>query len=181
MTKPAIERWFESALFASRWLLAPFYLGLVFALGGLLIVFARELWGELSRIMVMRPEDGILMALSLVDLSLAGNLVVIVTLSGYENFVAKIMPADAAARPDWMRMVDFSDLKIKVIASVVTISVVALLRAFMALLEPGSTLDPGKLMWLVGIVLTFVVSGVLFATMDLLSARAEGRRHEAGS
>jgi uncharacterized protein (TIGR00645 family) len=121
------------------------------------------------------------MALSLVDLSLAGNLVVIVTLSGYENFVAKIMPADAAARPDWMRMVDFSDLKIKVIASVVTISVVALLRAFMALLEPGSTLDPGKLMWLVGIVLTFVVSGVLFATMDLLSARAEGRRHEAGS
>jgi uncharacterized protein (TIGR00645 family) len=181
MTKPAVERWFETALFASRWLLAPFYLGLVCALGGLLVVFARELWGGLSHLMTMRPQDGLLMALSLIDLSLAGNLIVLVTLSGYENFVAKITSVDPAARPDWMGTVDFSGLKIKVIASIVAISAIALLRAFMELLEPDSTLDRGKLIWLIAILLTFVVSGVLLAAMDLLGARAQSHRPKGDS
>jgi uncharacterized protein (TIGR00645 family) len=173
MSKPVVERWFEGALFASRWLLAPFYVGLVLALGGLLVVFARELWGELSQLMTMRPQDGVLMALSLIDLSLAGNLIVIVTLAGYENFVAKMTSVDPAARPAWMGTVDFSGLKIKVIASIVAISAVDLLRVFMELAEPDSAVDGGKLLWLIAILLAFVVSGVLLAAMDLLVARAE--------
>jgi uncharacterized protein (TIGR00645 family) len=173
MGKSFIERWLEVTLFASRWLLAPFYLGLVVALGGLLVVFARELFSEMSRVLTMQTQDAILMALSLIDLSLAGNLILIVTFSGYENFVSKIDAANQRDRPDWMGTVDFSGLKMKVIASIVAISAIALLRAFMQLLEPDSALDRNKLIWLIAIHLTFVVSGVLLATMDWIASRVE--------
>jgi uncharacterized protein (TIGR00645 family) len=165
------ERWLESTLFASRWLLAPFYLGLVIALLTLLVVFLRELVGELSHIMTMTSEDAILMALSLIDLSLAGNLIVLVTFSGYENFVSKMEAANASDRPDWMGTLDFSELKLKVIASIVAISAIALLRAFMELLEPHPAIDAQKYVWLVVVHLTFVVSGVLLATMDWMASR----------
>ena len=171
--KTAAETWLEAGLFASRWLLAPFYVGLVIALGGLLVVFVRDVFDEMSHLLTMKPEDAILMALSLIDLSLAGNLVLLVTFSGYENFVSKMETAKAGDRPDWMGTVDFSGLKLKVIASIVAISAIALLRAFMQLLEPGSTLDRTKLPWLVAVHLTFVISGVLLATMDWLASRVE--------
>jgi uncharacterized protein (TIGR00645 family) len=174
------ERWLETALFASRWLLAPFYIGLVIALVALLVVFGRELWSEISHIMTMTAEDAILMALSLIDLSLAGNLIVLVTFSGYENFVSKMESANVHDRPDWMGTVDFSGLKLKVIASIVAISAIALLRAFMELLEPDSTLDRGKVVLLVIVHLTFVISGVLLATMDWLASRVEGHGGEGG-
>jgi uncharacterized protein (TIGR00645 family) len=170
-TKTVAERWLETALFASRWLLAPFYVGLIVALGGLLVVFARDVLEEMSHILVMKAEDAILMGLSLIDLSLAGNLVLLVTFSGYENFVSKMESAKKGDRPDWMGTVDFSGLKLKVIASIVAISAIALLRAFMQLLEPDSTLDRTKLGWLVAVHLTFVVSGVLLATMDWVASR----------
>ncbi|MDQ2861474.1 MAG: TIGR00645 family protein [Pseudomonadota bacterium] len=179
MSKSAVERWLEAGLFASRWLLAPFYLGLVVALVGLLIVFGRELYGEVSHILTMRPQDGILMALSLIDLSLAGNLVIIVILSGYENFVAKIATPERSDRPDWLGGVDFSGLKMKVMASIVAISAIALLRAFMDLAEPDTTLDRSKLVWLVAIHLTFVVSAVLLAAMDWLIS--QGKTHQGGA
>ena len=180
MEKSFVERWLEVTLFASRWLLAPFYLGLVVALGGLLVVFSRELFSEMSQVLIMKTQDAILMALSLIDLSLAGNLILIVTFSGYENFVSKIDAANQRDRPDWMGTVDFSGLKMKVIASIVAISAIALLRAFMQLLEPDSVLDRNKLMWLIIIHLTFVVSGVLLATMDWIASRVEmaHARHE---
>jgi uncharacterized protein (TIGR00645 family) len=168
--RTVVERGLESALFASRWLLAPFYVGLVIALGTLLVVFLRELVGELS-LMTMTSEDAILMALSLIDLSLAGNLIVLVTFSGYENFVSKMESANVADRPDWMGTLDFSELKLKVIASIVAISAIALLRAFMQLLEPNVVVDRDKYIWLVVVHLTFVISGVLLATMDWMASR----------
>jgi uncharacterized protein (TIGR00645 family) len=170
-SRSTIERGLESALFASRWLLAPFYVGLVISLLTLLIVFVRELVGEVSHILTMSSEEAILMALSLIDLSLAGNLIVLVTFSGYENFVSKMESANVADRPDWMGTLDFSELKLKVIASIVAISAIALLRAFMELLEPHQTIDRGKYVWLVVVHLTFVVSGVLLATMDWMASR----------
>lgn len=177
--KGAIEHWLETGLFASRWILAPFYVGLVAALIGLLVVFIREIVVAAMHILTMKTEDAILAALSLIDLSLAANLVLLVTFSGYENFVSKMEAARAGDRPDWMGTVDFSGLKLKVIASIVAISAIALLRAFMQLLEPDSTLDRTKLVWLVAVHLTFVVSGVLLATMDWLASRViEPHAHE---
>ena len=124
----------------------------------------------------MKAEQAILMALSLIDLSLAGNLILLVTFSGYENFVSKMESARRGDRPDWMGTVDFSGLKLKVIASIVAISAIALLRAFMELLEPDSPLDRQKLVWLVAVHLTFVVSGVLLASMDWIASRVAPHR-----
>jgi len=170
---PTAERWLEATLFASRWLMAPFYLGLVLALAALLVVFVNELASELSRIMEMTPESAILMGLSLIDLSLAGNLMLIVIFSGYENFVSKLDTGDREDRPVWMGTVDFSGLKLKLISSIVAISAIALLRSFMKIGD--APLDEVALKWRVIVHLTFVTSGVLLALMDLLSSRS--RRH----
>jgi len=170
--KPALERWLETALFRSRWLMVPFYVGLVMALAGLVVVFANEAWHEFSQITTMNPEEAILMALSLIDLSLAGNLLLIVIFSGYENFVSKIDTGDDEDRPSWMGTVDFSGLKMKLIASIVAISGIALLKAFMQLSE-NIEISDRTLAWLVGIHLTFVVSGVMLALMDLLASKTD--------
>jgi uncharacterized protein (TIGR00645 family) len=168
--KPAFERFLELWLFRSRWLMAPFYVGLVVALAALVIVFFNEAVHELAHVTTMSPEEAILMVLSLIDLSLAGNLMLIVIFSGYENFVSKIDTGDDEDRPEWMGTVDFSGLKMKLIASIVAISAIALLRAFMRLSE-GAELSDRTLGWLVGIHLTFVVSGVLLALMDFLNGK----------
>ncbi|ALL14079.1 TIGR00645 family protein [Caulobacter henricii] len=171
MIKPRLEMLLERGLFASRWLMAPFYVGLVITLAALLVVFFQELLRELPKVLSMTPEDAILMALTLIDLSLAANLLVIVTLSGYENFVSKIDTASHEDRPDWMGTVDFSGLKMKLIASIVAISAIALLKAFLKLSEPGTVMDETRLLWLVIVHLSFVVSGVLLALMDWLNSK----------
>ncbi len=171
--KPSLERWLERGLFASRWLMAPFYIGLVIGLAAVLAVFVQDLVHEVPRVILSgRPDEGVMMALSLIDLSLAGNLLLIVIFSGYENFVSKIDVADHLDRPEWMGTLDFSGLKMKLIASIVAISAVALLRAFMALAEQGAEPDTSKLAWMVGLHLTFVVSGVLMAVMDVLGKKS---------
>lgn len=174
--KPFLESILEGGLFASRWLMAPIYAGLVASLGALLVVFFQELVRELPALwtigadgeFAMTAEKAILLALSLIDLSLAANLVIIVMFAGYENFVSKIDIGDHEDRPDWMGTVDFSDLKLKLIASIVAISGIALLKAFLELGD-GKTFDSiarDKLMWQVIVHITFVVSGVLLAVMD---------------
>src|SRR3982750_1831512 len=158
MRENPIEKYLEGGLFKARWLLAPFYVGLVVALGTLLAVFVRELIFSVPEMLRLDAEQIILSVLTLIDLSLAGNLVLIVIFSGYENFVSKIDVGDHIDRPEWMGTVDFSGLKLKLIASIVAISGIALLRAFLTLTDPGETLDQPRLMWLVVLHLTFVVS-----------------------
>ena len=170
--KPQAERTLELWLFRARWLMAPFYVGLAVALAALLVVFVNDAIHEFSGIATMSAEKAILMVLSLIDLSLAGNLLLIVIFSGYENFVSKIDTGDDEDRPGWMGTVDFSGLKMKLIASIVAISAIALLKAFMRLAE-GEAVDDRMLAWLVGIHLTFVVSGVFLALMDLIASKAE--------
>jgi uncharacterized protein (TIGR00645 family) len=165
-----VELVLEHGLFRARWLMAPFYVGLVVALAALLFVFGNELIHQLSGLPAMTPEKAILMALSLIDLSLAGNLVLIVTFSGYENFVSKMHAGNDEDRPSWMGTVDFSGLKMKLIASIVAISAIALLRAFMELAE-GEAIDERRLTWLLSIHLTFVVSGMLLAIMDMVVSK----------
>ncbi|MBX9615829.1 MAG: TIGR00645 family protein [Caulobacteraceae bacterium] len=173
MPKPEIETRFERGLFASRWLMAPMYLGLVVSLAMLTIVFTRELIYYLPRVFDMSAEEAILVVLTLIDLSLAGNLLLIVLFSGYENFVSKLDIADTVDRPSWMGTVDFAGLKMKLIASIVAISGIHLLKRFMEIGEADAEapFNEAHLYWLVIIHLTFVVSGVLLACMDWLAAR----------
>ena len=172
-SRPRLEIGVERVLFASRWILAPFYLGMVVALAVILVVFVRELITEVAHISSMGGEQAILLALSLIDLSLTGNLLLIVIFSGYENFVSKIHVGDHEDRPSWMGTVDFSGLKIKLIASIVAISAIALLRAFLPLGDTGAEVDSPRLRWMVAIHLTFVVSGVLMALMDWIASKTE--------
>jgi len=173
--KPFLEDLLEQGLFASRWLMAPFYVGLLAALAALVVVFFQELVHEIPHLWSatdpMHAEDAILLALALIDLSLAGNLVLIVIFSGYENFVSKIDVGDHVDRPEWMGTVDFSGLKLKLIASIVAISGIALLKAFLELGDgkPFGAGEQAKLMWQVIVHLTFVASGVLLAFMDWLT------------
>ena len=171
-----LEKAMEQILFQSRWLLAPFYLGLVVSLAMLLAAFVAELLHAVPRAMDLSnadPEQVILAALGLIDLSLAGNLVVIVIFSGYENFVSKINTENAEDRPSWMGTLDFSGLKMKLIGSIVAISAISLLRAFMTLTEQETPLDEPRLRWMLILHLAFVVSGLLFAAMDWVGNRAE--------
>ena len=101
--------------------------------------------------------------LSLIDVSLTGNLILIVVFSGYENFVSKIDPRGHPDWPDWMTKVDFTGLKQKLLASIVAISAIQVLKAFMNI---DAVFDPGKMAWLVGVHLVFVVSALLLALSD---------------
>jgi uncharacterized protein (TIGR00645 family) len=166
---PTAEHWLEATLFASRWLMAPFDVGLVVALVALLVVFVGELYTEASRIAELTPEAAILMALSLIALSLAGNWVLIVIFSGYENFVSKIDAEGVVDRPAWMGTVEFSGLKLRLVGSIVAISAISLLRTFMRIGD--DPLDETMVKWKVIVHLTFVASGVLLALMDLLASR----------
>jgi len=176
-----LETVLEQTLFKSRWLLAPFYLGMVLSLIMLLAAFTAELIHSFPAAMNLNavdPEHVILAVLGMIDLSLAGNLVVIVIFSGYENFVSKINTENAEDRPSWMGTLDFSGLKMKLIGSIVAISAISLLRAFMTLTENDVPIDEGRLRWMLILHLTFVVSGLLFAAMDYVGNRAEKPKEE---
>ena len=167
-----LERYLEHAIFRSRWIMAPVYLGLSGALFLLTAKFVQELVHIVPQTFHLGEEQLVLACLTLVDLALVGNLLLMVVFAGYENFVSKIDVAAHLDRPEWMGTLDFTGLKMKVIASIITISAVALLRAFMALAEEGGAPEPAKLSWLIGLHVTFVLTGVLMAVMDWLGQKS---------
>jgi len=173
--KPSIENTFERTLFASRWLMAPMYLGLSISLGLLAVIFVKELAYYLPKTLELTADQAILAVLTLIDLTLAANLLLIVLFSGYENFVSKFDFDTGADRPGWMGKVDFSGLKMKLIASIVAISGIHLLKVFMSLGkgDAAHAVSATTMQWMVIIHLTFVVSGVLLALMDWLTSKAK--------
>ena len=158
-----IERGFESVIFNSRWLMAPFYFGLVVSLAVLLLKFCMMLWEFIVHAPGSKESDIILGVLSLIDVSLTGNLILIVVFSGYENFVSKIDPGGHPDWPDWMTKVDFAGLKQKLLASIVAISAIQVLKAFMNI---DVAFDAQKLGWLVGVHVVFVISALILALSD---------------
>lgn len=166
-----VERAIERLILVSRWLMAPFYVGLIVALCVLLFKFVRELWHFVTYAPSFTESDTILGILALIDLTFTGSLVIIVIFSGYENFVSKIDGAGHPDWPEWMTKVDFSGLKQKLLASIIAISAIALLKAFMNL-DKG--VDEKQLYWLVVIHVVFVVSGIVLAWSDKLSEGGKG-------
>ncbi|MCM8530943.1 MAG: TIGR00645 family protein [Lentisphaeraceae bacterium] len=162
MSLKNLEKKFESLLFMSRWLLAPFYLGLMLGVVLLLFKFFKELFTTFSTVLTMNGNEIVLSILTLVDISLIANLLIIIIFSGYESFVSKIDVDDHEDKPGWMGKVGFAALKIKVIGSIVAISAIELLKIFVN----TSDYDPENIKWKIIIHITFVVSGVLFAVMD---------------
>ncbi|MBX9908698.1 MAG: TIGR00645 family protein [Beijerinckiaceae bacterium] len=171
-TPNRVERKLEGFLSASRWLLAPFYVLLVVALGGLLLKALQEAWHFISHVFTATEAEVILGVLSLIDLTFTGSLIVIVIFSGYENFVSKIDAGRHRNWPEWMSRIDFSGLKLKLISSIVAISAIQVLKAFM---NVKATSDR-DLMWLVIIHVVFVGSGLLMAWTDRISGEG-GKGH----
>jgi len=160
-----IERWLEKILFSSRWLLAPIYLGLIVGLVALVVKDIQHIIHIIPNILHASESDLVLDILGLIDLSLTASLVIIVIFSGYENFVSRITTTGHEDWPEWMSKIDFTGLKLKLLSSIVAISAIQLLRAFM---DINKTSDR-DLMWYVIIHVVFVSSGLLLALTDRLS------------
>ncbi len=176
-----LERLLERFLFSSRWLLAPFYVGLVLTLIVLLIKAVQELAHFVLHAFSATESEVILGVLTLVDLTLTGSLIIIVIFSGYENFVSKIDESTHKDWPEWMGKIDFTGLKLKLMSSIVAISAIQVLKAFMNL----QNISDRDLTWNIVIHLVFVFSGVILALSDRISEgghkaeRAE-KGHSAG-
>lgn len=165
-----IESILELTIFNSRWLLAPFFLGLVVGIILLLIKFVQELL-HLSLHVFSTPEGEIIIGiLALIDMALVGSLLLMIIFSGYEIFVSKIDVAEHQDRPNWMGKVDFGGLKLKVIGAIVAISAIDLLKTFMTIPDSPTEGNATMLLWKVAIHMAFVLSGVFFALMDRIAA-----------
>lgn len=167
-----LERSVEAMIFASRWLLAPFFVGLLVAMVVLLIKFLKELAGLVLNAWSASDYDTVISILTLVDTALIAVLLLIIVFSGYESFVSKIGTGQHEDRPAWMGKVGFADLKLKLIGAIVAISAVELLKAFLV----SQSYTNAQLAWKVVIHLTFVLSGVLFAVTDFIAERAKGAK-----
>lgn len=165
-----MEKAIERLLFASRWLMAPMYIGLIGALFILMWSFLTELWHFALQLPNIAVDDAVMGALALIDLTLGANLIVIVIFSGYENFVSRMdNTINHEDRPDWQGEVDFSALKLKLIASIVAISGIHLLKVFMDVEKYA----PEKIKLMLMIHLVFVISGVLLAAMDWIASHGK--------
>jgi uncharacterized protein (TIGR00645 family) len=158
----------ERLLLASRWLLTPFYLALVFALLALLGKVGVRVYEMATQFVSLGEEQVMLSALAIVDLTLSASLIVIVILSGYANFVSRLDVSGESGWPHWIADIDFSELKVKLMASIVAISAIKLLEAFMNA-DHESDRDLG---WQTGIHVAFVVSALLVALADWLGGRS---------
>lgn len=171
-----IETYSETVIFACRWLLAPFYIGLAISIVVLLIKFLGELSHLVLHAFSLTEPDVVLGVLTLVDMALVGSLLIIVIFSGYENFVSRFNLSNHKDWPAWMGTIDFSALKLKLLSSIVAISAIQLLKQFMSLQKVSDR----DLYWLVVIHVVFVISSVLLALSDRISGHEAQAHAENG-
>lgn len=157
-----IEKMIERAMYASRWLLAPIYLGLSLTLVALGLKFFQEVFHLLPQVFAMKEAEMILVVLSLIDIALVSGLIVMVMFSSYENFVSRLDMNDETEKLSWLGTLDTNSLKNKVAASIVAISSIHLLKVFMN----AENIDETKLLWYVIIHITFVISAVAMGLLD---------------
>jgi uncharacterized protein (TIGR00645 family) len=170
-----IERVVETIIFNSRWLVVPFLLGLILGLIAVVYKFVLKLVEFIMQIPATAPADVMVGILTLVDLTLVANLIVIVICSSYENFVARIDPAEHPDWPEGLIKIGFAGLKQKLLGSIVAIAAVNVLEWFM---DIDRHVDNVKLAWLVGILLAFAVAMLVLAIADRVST-SHGNSHQA--
>ncbi len=160
----SIELFVERVILASRWLLVIFYLGLAIALAVYAVTFADKLWEFVSKALVLDEADSILKMLGLIDAALVASLVVMVMISGYENFVSRFDDSDTV---HWLGSIDTGSLKIKVASTIVAISSIHLLQVFLNVQQYTDM----NLLWYTVIHIAFVISALFLALIDRISAK----------
>jgi uncharacterized protein (TIGR00645 family) len=158
----------ETLLFAARWLLVPIYIAMILLLGMLVLFFLLDIAHALPGLFGMTENNLVILTISLIDLSLAANLVVLVVLSGYENFVSSIQTTGDGTRPEWLTKIDFSGLKIRLLGTVTVIAAVHLLASFLELDQH----DEHNLGWQVLMVVVFAALGLIFAVTDWINNKS---------
>lgn len=164
-----MEKFFETLLYRARWILAPIYLGLSVALIALGIKFFQECVHLILHIIELKEADMVLVVLSLIDMAMVGGLIVMVMMSGYENFVSKLDVGEGEEKLGWLGTMDSSSLKAKIAASIVAISSIHLLKVFMN----TEAIENDKIMWYVLLHMTFVVSAFAMGYLDILAGKGK--------
>lgn len=160
-----IEDSLEKIMYASRWILAPIYVGMSLGLVALFIKFFEELYHLLPHLLDINEDTLVLKLLTLIDLSLVGSLIVIVMFSGYENFVSRLNLSDSTEKLNWLGTHDYGSLKIKLASSIVAISSIHLLKVFMNV----ENVSNDKILWYVIIHMSLVVSAIMLGYLDKIT------------
>lgn len=160
-----MEKVFEKLMYASRWIMAPIYLGLSLVLFALGIKFFQEILHIIPNIFSIKEVDLILVTLSLIDITLVGGLLIMVMFSGYENFVSQLDVGESSEKLNWLGKMDSGSLKNKVAASIVAISSIHLLKVFMN----AENISNDKIMWYLLIHITFVLSAFAMGYLDKIT------------
>lgn len=157
-----MEKFIEQLIYRSRWVLAPIYFGLSLAVVGLGVIFFRELYHLLVESPSIKEADMILIVLTLIDISMVGGLLIMVMMSGYENFVSHLDLGESQEKLGWLGKMDSTSLKAKIAASIVAISSIHLLKVFMN----ADHVPNDKIMWSAILHMTFVVSAFAMGLLD---------------
>lgn len=160
-----MERFFEQTMYASRWILAPIYLGLSLAILCLGVKFFQEIIHVVPMLLTMPESKLVLVVLSLIDIALVCGLLIMVMFSGYENFVSQLDIKEGSEKLNWLGKMDASSLKNKVAASIVAISSIHLLKVFMEV----QTIENNKILWYVVLHITFVLSAFAMGYLDKIT------------
>lgn len=152
-------------MYASRWIMAPVYLGMSLILLALAIKFFQELYHFFPHILELPDSEITLKLLTFIDLALVGSLTVIVMFSGYENFVSRMDIESSTEKLGWLGTHDYGSLKTKVTSSIVAISSIHLLKIFMNVEVTAND----KLLWYVIVHLALVISAFFMGYLDKIS------------
>lgn len=167
----------ERTIFASRWLQAPLYVGLIVAQGVYVYQFFVELWHLVGVALHGAPKGGpdtsttiMLYVLGLIDVVMIANLLIMVIIGGYETFVSKLNLEGHDDQPEWLSHVNAGVLKVKLATALISISSIHLLKTFIMALNPpgGVPLNSQGVMWQVIIHCVFVLSAIALAWTDKL-------------
>jgi uncharacterized protein (TIGR00645 family) len=161
-----LEIFVESIILASRWLLVAFYIGLGVALALYAVTFAIKLWDFATHLPGLGETETILKVLGLIDAALIASLVVMVIISGYENFVSRF---DNEKDVHWLGQIDAGSLKIKVASTIVAISSIHLRQIFLNV--PQYT--DNQIMWYTILHVTFILSALFLAVIDRISRKSD--------
>ena len=161
-----LEIFVERIILASRWLLVAFYIGLALALVFYAVTFGIKLFDFGSKLFSIGETEAILKILGLIDAALIASLVVMVIISGYENFVSRFDDEDDV---HWLGQIDAGSLKIKVASTIVAISSIHLLQIFLNV--PSYSND--HIFWYTVLHVTFIVSALFLALIDKISKKPQ--------
>jgi uncharacterized protein (TIGR00645 family) len=160
-----VRRNLGRVMFVARWIVAPIYLGLLVALAMLMVKFVQKLVQAIPGFLALESNETIFFVLTMVDLSLVANLVVIVIFAGWENFVGRLLASHGDDKMGWLGGMDFATVKLRLIGSIVAITAIQILETFVHIGEVKSR----EAIWQLAILLGIGVVGVLLALADWLS------------